>query len=363
MKVGFLLLSGRRNPQPSTRIAVLNMLPYLAAAGIDAEILYEPEQATDTPLLPAALCERAHALGCDVVAFQRVRGPSAAGLARELSANGVKTAYMVCDFVDAQMTEATDATLAVTEFLRSLHPVNLREKVFVVHDGVEQPDVVKCGVSPSRGSRRQPLRAVIVSSSSLDRLPVLGVPPEWLSVTIVGRYPRRDRLVARFNHARWALGAKATIAERRAYLRFLLHPRIRRVAWDAVEVYRYLLEADIGILPINLTKTGPTAAPGVPVWMAKSENRLSLMMSVGLPVVATPIPAYEAIIEDGRNGFLARNNGQWTHALEVLRDPVTRDRVGRAARAAVHSRFSMKRQADLLVAALQSIAGQPLGSI
>ena len=356
------MLSSRRNPLPSTRIAVLNVLPHLAKAGIEAEIVYEPDSAADTPSLPEALGERILAAGCDLVIFQRVRGPSAVRLARRLSAQGVKTAYMVCDLVDAEMTEETDGTLAVTEFLRSLHPANLREKIFVVHDGIERPDVRKFEPSSSRGTRQQPLHAVLVSSASLDALPLLGYPPEWLHVTIVGRYARRLKLVDRFNNARWTLAEKATSAERRAYLRFLLHPRIHRVAWDASDVYRHLLRADIGIIPVDVTGQWRTVVAGIPGWMSKSENRLSLMMSAGLPVIATPIPAYEAVVDQGRNGFLAGNLEQWMQALEILRDPAARRRIGNAARATVHPRFSMERQAELLVAALRSIVGPSPGS-
>ena len=43
--VGFVLLSNSRDPQPSTRISVLKMLPYLRAAGYDPHILFEPEHA------------------------------------------------------------------------------------------------------------------------------------------------------------------------------------------------------------------------------------------------------------------------------------------------------------------------------
>jgi hypothetical protein len=362
MKVGFILLSARQNPLPSTRIAVLNMLPYLAKVGIQTEIVYEPDSATDTPTLSETLSERVRATGCDLVVFQRVRGPSAVRLVKRLSSEGVKTAYMVCDLVDTEMAEATDGTLAVTEFLRSLHPANLWEKVHVVHDGIERPDVVKSAPSSSLGTTRQPLRAVLVSSATLDALPILGYPPEWLRVTIVGRYPARINLLDRINSVRWSLVEKVTSAERRAYLRFLLHPRIRRVPWDASGVYRHLLQADIGIIPVDVTGSWRTVVPGIPGWMSKSENRLSLMMSAGLPVIATPIPAYEAIVDHGRNGFLARNLKQWTEALELLRDPAARGRIGKAAHETVHRRFSMERQAELLVAALLSIAGRSCSS-
>jgi len=41
-------------------------------------------------------------------------------------------------------------------------------------------------------------------------------------------------------------------------------------------------------------------------------------MKSGLPVIASPIPAYKNIIRSGYNGFLANTDEQWLDALEQL---------------------------------------------
>jgi glycosyltransferase involved in cell wall biosynthesis len=357
VKVGFVLLSNRAAPAPSTRIAVLNMLPFLHAAGFDAEVLFEPPASDETPgiaLDPRSIAER----GFDVVVFQKVRGPSAVALARGLRALGVKTVYLVCDLIDREMTEATHLTVVVTDYLRSLYPDELRPRVQVVHDGIEHPEHCKRDWGRRRGSPAEPLDAVLVTSHDLDRLPAIGDPPDWLRVTIVGRYPPRDDARARRRAAWWKLQQAAGVAGKLAYARFLRHPRIRREAWHAEQVYQRLLAADIGIIPVEARSAAPSGALAMPpAWQVKSENRLTLMLAAALPVVATPIPSYLPIIDHGRTAYAAVTPSEWRSSLEALRDPARREAVGRAGRAAVVERYSQRAQAERLVAVLHMALG------
>lgn len=352
-KIGFVLLSNSRQPIPSTRIAVLNMFPYLRAAGFDPHIAFEPTHGTETPdvsgLLPRLLAD-----GFRIVYFQKVHGPSVENLAQQLSAAGVKTVYGVCDLVDAGMAGATDVTIAITDYLRSLYPSVLQPRIRVVHDGIERPEVHKKDWGTGRGSWNRPLRAVLVTSSDLDHLPVLGTPPAWLRVSIVGRYPSAGQILQRLREARWKLAAKRDAREKLGYLQFLANRRINCLAWDPVGVYDAMLHADIGIIPIE---TPPERGPGSPppFWKVKSENRLTMKMCMGLPVIATPIPSYEPVIEQGRNGFLARSQQEWSECLNALRDPAVRRAMGEQARRSVLHRYSMEEQARRLIAVLRDL--------
>jgi glycosyltransferase involved in cell wall biosynthesis len=77
-----------------------------------------------------------------------------------------------------------------------------------------------------------------------------------------------------------------------------------------------------------------------------------MKMSVGLPVIVTPIPAYEAIVKQGSNGFLATSPQEWMRAFDILRDPALRRRIGRDAHDDVSVRFSKQPQADKWLAVL-----------
>lgn len=349
-KIGFILLSSVKNPIPSTRIAVLNMFPFLRAARFDPHIVFEPIHNSETPDL-SGLSARLHAEGFQIVYFQKVHGDSAVALARELRAYGIKTVFGVCDLVDEAMATATDATITVTAHLKRLYPAPLQPKIFVVHDGIERPAQHKIDWGTHRGSRTQPLRAVLVTSVALDRLPVLVNPQSWLQVTIVGRYPAANDRQRRFREARWQFAGQPGWPARLDHLRFLANPRIKRQAWTAEYVYIAMQHADIGIIPIE-TSASHGAMTG---WQVKSENRLTLKMAMGLPVIATPIPAYEPVIEQGQNGFLAGSKAEWLRYLTALRDPALRQCIGQQARESALAGYSMERQAERLIAVLRRL--------
>lgn len=350
IKIGFVLLSGAINPIPSTRIAALNMFPFLRAAQFDPHIVFDPIKSNETPDL-TGLARKLQADGFQIVYFQKVHGDSAVALAHELRSMGIKTVFGVCDLVDEAMAHATDATVTVTDYLKSLYPKPLQKKIFVVHDGIEQPVLHKIDWGTHRGTRSQPLRAVLVTSVALDKLPVLISPPSWLHVTIVGRYPAADDRQRRFREARWQFVGQPGWSARLDHFRFLANPRIKRQAWHEEHVYTAMQQADIGIIPIE-TKLVNGAMHG---WQVKSENRLTLKMAMGLPVIATPIPAYAPVIAQGQNGFLANDKTEWLQALTALRDPALRRSIGQQARLSALAGYSMERQAEKLIAVLRGL--------
>lgn len=332
--LGFVLLSNRADPMPSTRIAALNLFEHLRRAGLEPVVCHEPTTPTECPALsldPQELRRR----GIQCVVFQKVHGPQALMLSRRLRDAGLATIYLVCDLVDAEMADATDATIVVTDLLRSLYPAALQPRVHVVHDGIERPDLQRTAVRPDRGSRARPLRGVLVSSARLRHLPQLGWPPDWLSVHVVGRYRQAETSGAPLGALRVLLDPPKPREGWMNRLAFALAPGIRRVAWGPESVYDELLRADIALIPSTIdNRMEPPLFP-LPPWLTKSDNRLTLAMSAALPVVATPIPAYARLVESGRNGYLAQSRAEWLDALTRLRDPDHRHELGLAARATV----------------------------
>lgn len=351
VRIGFVLASHSRDPLPSTRIAVLNMFPYLIAAGFEPEIVLEPASPTVTPNL-AGLEARIVERQCRIVFLQKVHGPALEHLARRLSARGIATVFCVCDVVVPGMVDCTDATVAVTDHLRERYPPALRHKIHVVHDGIENPQVCKAAHGRHGGSRWHPLQAVLVTSTAPDRLPVIRRVPPWVKVTIVGAYAPDDAPMRKLREAvrQWR-GQPSS--QRLRHAAFLLSPRIRRVAWHPRGVYEHMQAADVGIIPVEADAA--TREDPLPVWQVKSENRLTLKTAVGLPVVASPVPSYEPVIEHGRNGFFARDRREWLAHLEALRDPDLRASIGQTARRSVIERYSMEEQARRLVAVLRGL--------
>ncbi|HNB90569.1 MAG TPA: glycosyltransferase [Plasticicumulans sp.] len=80
-------------------------------------------------------------------------------------------------------------------------------------------------------------------------------------------------------------------------------------------------------------------------------------------MVASPVPSYLDIIEQGVNGYIAHSRADWLAALDALRDPQHRHSVGAAARASVLQRYSIDEQARRLIAVFDGLRGtaQPAG--
>jgi glycosyltransferase involved in cell wall biosynthesis len=353
IKIGFVLLSNSANAIPSTRIVVLNMLPYLRAAGFDPHIVFEPPVSTKTPDV-TGLAEKIQAGGYQMVFLQKVFGDSVLNLARALRGMGIKTVFAICDFVNPDLCEATDQTIVVTDYLRSLYPPALQHKVSVVHDGVEHPERHKTDWGTHRGSPSRPLKAVLVTSATMTRLPLLRDLPEWLHVTVVGAYTPKGQPWQRLRSWQWEMAHLQGWQARFHLLRFLLNPRISCEAWGPDSVYEAMAEADVGIIPIE---PDPVRDP-TGEWRVKSENRLTLMMSMGLPVIATPIPAYEPVVNQGVNAFLARSANDWQQQLQALREPALRQAMGHQARQTALSRYSRDLQAERLIAVLKGLVAE-----
>lgn len=347
--VGFVLCSSVRHPIPSTRIAVLNMLPYLQAAAWQTRILFEAPEPNEMPDL-SGVAEHAVAAGCKVVVLQKVKGAGAVELVQQLRAAGIGTVYLVCDLVDVPMATVTDATVVVTDYLKSLYPLALQDRIYAVHDGIERPHEFKRYSNNDGSANSGALQTVLVTSGALTGMPVLDHLLPWLRVRIVGRYASG---LKRWREWYWRWCAQRPEA-RLAYLRFLADRRITCVQWHPDGVYLEMKQADVGIIPIDtgnaLTGSGPP-----PSWKVKSENRLTMKMSTGLPVIATPIPSYEPIIEHGVNGFFASSARDWQSCLSALRDPARRREMGQAARASVAEKYSMHAQAAKLLTVLHTV--------
>lgn len=347
-RIAFILASNRSRPLPSTRISVLNMFPFLHDAGFTPTVIHEPSDATETPNLddldPVAL-----ARNYDIVFVQKCHGPSTLRLVRQLEAHGVRTIFGVCDLVEPSMVEATTASVVVTSHLRSLYPRALQERMHVVHDGIEFPERYRSGAPTRRGTRSDPLRAVLVTSGAPMGVDPIGPLPDWLRVSVVGAYPES---LLRAGSLRWLvtqITRQRSAGSRLPFLDLALR-RLQFVRWDPEVVYERLERADVGIIPVDARVN--------PAWSVKSENRLTLMMACGLPVICTPIPAYEPIVVDGENALFARSRREWLDALQSLRDPSRRAAVGARARDAVLPRYSKEAQARALVDVLHAVLDQ-----
>jgi glycosyltransferase involved in cell wall biosynthesis len=85
--------------------------------------------------------------------------------------------------------------------------------------------------------------------------------------------------------------------------------------------------------------------------------KLVQCMSMGIPVVASPMGSNLEIVEDGRTGFFADTPDEWYDRMRQLADdPDLRRSMGAAARRVVEERFSLRGQIDFLEGQLTAAA-------
>jgi glycosyltransferase involved in cell wall biosynthesis len=89
---------------------------------------------------------------------------------------------------------------------------------------------------------------------------------------------------------------------------------------------------DVGVMPL----------PDDDWARGKCGLKLLQFMAAGRPVVASPVGFNRELIEDGRNGLLAADEGAWESALRRLHgDPALALRLGAAGRRTVEEQYSL----------------------
>lgn len=97
-----------------------------------------------------------------------------------------------------------------------------------------------------------------------------------------------------------------------------------------------------------------------PFCRAKSAVKYLEAAALGVPTIASPIPAFREVIRPGENGFLADTTEDWLAMLESLaRDPGLAARVGGRARVGVEASFGPRQGAEELAAALSAVLDIP----
>jgi glycosyltransferase involved in cell wall biosynthesis len=105
------------------------------------------------------------------------------------------------------------------------------------------------------------------------------------------------------------------------------------ILWSEATERQELAAGDLGVtwLPDDLWSRG------------KCGLKLLQYQAAGLPVIANPVGVHPQMIEPGSNGFLAATSAEWLDAIDLLAgDFAARQRMGRAGRSLVESRYSVR---------------------
>jgi len=90
------------------------------------------------------------------------------------------------------------------------------------------------------------------------------------------------------------------------------------IQWDIKTWYFYMAECDICICP-QIHWLFPT----------KSNVKVTTAMSLGLPVLASPITSYLEIIKNGKNGYICHNFEDWMIYLDSLKSKQIRQSISK----------------------------------
>jgi glycosyltransferase involved in cell wall biosynthesis len=125
-------------------------------------------------------------------------------------------------------------------------------------------------------------------------------------------------------------------------------PDVRHEAksWQAESEIADLRRLDVGLVPLPLTRWTRT----------KFYLKLIQYMALGIPPVATPLGCAPLVIEDGKSGFLADTESEWTNKVQrLVADPELRESVGQRAAEIAHARYTLQANAEKIVAAFESV--------
>ncbi len=123
---------------------------------------------------------------------------------------------------------------------------------------------------------------------------------------------------------------------------------VETVEWSESREIEELLRCDIGIMPLPSDEWAE----------GKCGLKLLQYMACSLPVVSSPSGGGLEIVEHGRNGFIARDQGEWVKYLSTLIDnEELRVRFGREGRRRVHDFFSLSHWAPVMKEVLLRVAG------
>jgi glycosyltransferase involved in cell wall biosynthesis len=110
--------------------------------------------------------------------------------------------------------------------------------------------------------------------------------------------------------------------------------------WSEASEARQIAEFDVGIMPL----------PDDEWARGKCALKILQYMAAGVPVVASPVGINPDIIQDGKNGFLAASNEDWSERLNrlALSDSL-RERIGKAGLETVTLSYTVEQGLKKLV--------------
>lgn len=278
IRVGWILIGDER--YGSARIQGLNVHKYLCANGVESSIIKSP--AVASPKLGLSVV-RKFALavgGFDIFIFQKVFDAEAIKFARLLRLLGKKTVFVLCDWIETEMSGVVDVVVTPSTFLAKKLHERYGVTAVVIDDAIEDPPEVE------RNSRRN-------RESGASSAVWVGSKDNWATLQRPLSAMARSSLFKSVELVSVSDHAEATLP------------------WSLATAHSAIANSDFALLP---TGTSDWA-------MSKSSNRLSMYLAHGIPVIAEPIPAYRELAALSGGVLWVDRDADWADKIALMCDP------------------------------------------
>ncbi len=325
---------------PATRFRVEQYLPYLRAAGIQADLRYgygtHYNQALRLPraaqlaykiagrLRKAAWLTTAPAY--DLVFMQRNALPGTALPEQLLAHTGIPVIY---DFDDAVHAQAYDGS-------GSKNAQMFRDMVALSTELVAGNDYMAGIAAAPEKTTVIPTAVDITRYKPADRRASDDIVIGWIGTRT--NYPYIESIAPQlFEVLRAFPGARLRMISNGRSPVFEGHDRVEQVAWSEQTEIELLQSFDIGLMPLFDDE----------IARGKCGFKMLQYMAVGAPVVASRVGANGPLFEGSDGGSLVdpRSNDWVTPLTELLRDADLRKHQGASAREHVSNHYSAEKMA------------------
>jgi glycosyltransferase involved in cell wall biosynthesis len=159
----------------------------------------------------------------------------------------------------------------------------------------------------------------------------------------------RRRIRLRVVADRWRLWRWEGLLDNVDVLRHLGLQEAEFREWTLDRFTEELTGGDLAVAPLYLDD---------PFCLGKPANKILGYASMQLPVVASAVPAYREVIEQGRFGFLASTPAEWESNIARLADePDLRKELGARGREYVRENFGVEKFSDRYIDFLRQLCG------
>jgi len=309
-KIGWILL-GDKNVG-SSRTHGINIHNFLLEKGVKSIILQS--NSTMKSYLTIAFWRQLLliSLGYDIFIFQKVHNDKAIRFAKLAKKRGIKTIFIQSDLIDTEIIKIVDYLIVTSDYLKQYYDHNYGTNAIVIEDAIEVD------------------RNLVKKHSDKNRIEIVwvGYKDNWKNLDIIHK-------------------ALKKLNDKSFYLKKISNHPEADIQWNLETVYKEILTGDIAIIPCSTNEWGK----------AKSNNRLTMFMALGLPVIVSPIPSYKKIIRNGYNGFLAENINDWVKYFLLSKDITIRRNIGMKAKEDVLKRYSIEVIGDRWLSLINRILG------